>query len=176
MPKVSLDTIAPGYCQCGCGRQTAIIAKTDRAEGRIKGQPNAFIKGHHARLYPKPVDYIEDDNGCWVWQRHIMAVEGYGRLRIDGRFVMAHRYYYEKHVGPIPDGLVIDHLCRNRACVNPAHLEPVSLRENILRGEGIGARYARRTHCENGHPYEGDNLYVAPNGSRRCRICRRDAR
>lgn len=109
------------------------------------------------------------DDDCWWWQG--ATNEGYGRF-FDGKgSKAAHRWAYENIVGPIPDGLVIDHLCRNRGCVNPAHMEPVTDRENILRGEGRGAKQARQTRCKRGHPLEGDNLYNRPDGSRQCRAC-----
>jgi hypothetical protein len=116
------------------------------------------------------------DDECWQWVGSL-AGHGYGtlqRLHRPGRpTVMAHRMAYELLVGPIPDGLQIDHLCRNRGCVNPRHLEVVTQQENIRRGVGASARNARKTHCPQGHPLSGDNLYVSPAGWRQCRICRR---
>lgn len=88
--------------------------------------------------------------------------------------VGAHRVVYEELVGPIPDGLMLDHLCRVRHCVNPEHLEPVTNRENVLRGEGHSAKAARATHCLKGHPYAGENLRILSNGWRRCRACHRE--
>src|SRR6266576_3456485 len=86
---------------------------------------------------------------CWPWQAN--RGRGYGNVWIAGRMYRAHRVAYELLIGPIPEGLTLDHLCRNRGCVNPAHLEPVTSRENTLRGEGISANNARKTHCKHGH-------------------------
>jgi hypothetical protein len=97
---------------------------------------------------------------------------GYGRFNIDYRYRLAHRYAYELLRESIPDGMVIDHRCRNRPCVNPDHLEVVSMRENTLRGVGVTAINARRTHCPKDHPYSEANTYVSPKGYRQCRICR----
>ncbi len=88
--------------------------------------------------------------------------------------VSAHRYAYELMVGPIPAGLTIDHKCRVHNCVQPAHLEPVTCRVNILRGD-TGQNNAQKTHCPHGHPYSDDNLIVTLEGWRRCRTCRREA-
>jgi hypothetical protein len=109
------------------------------------------------------------DEPCWLWTTSLLDRHGYGKFGIDGRTLQAHRVAYEMFIGPIPDGLVIDHLCRNRACVNPAHMEPVTVAENNRRG-AIGAR----TQCFRGHSLEGDNVYVGPDGARRCRLCRRE--
>lgn len=169
-------------CECGCGQPTKIAKLTDRRRGTVKGQPNRFLKGHHIAVYnrvakklPGP-GYLVQDCGyttpCWVWQRFINP-GGYGMLKIDGRTKVAHRDSYERLVGPIPEGLELDHLCRVRACVNPDHLEPVTGRVNILRGEGQGAKHARKTHCVHGHPLSGDNIWVSPQGWRRCLTCKR---
>lgn len=107
---------------------------------------------------------------CWIWNGTIC--DGYGRFRIDGKDVFAHRWSYELLRAEIPPSLRIDHLCRNRACVNPWHLEPVSQRENVLRGEGVPALNARKTHCNSGHEFTYANTYVDPDGGRECRICR----
>lgn len=118
------------------------------------------------------------ESGCWRWLGYVDP-NGYGRKNLrkheGGGYVYAHRWSYEQMVGPIPEGLTIDHLCRNRGCVNPEHLEPVTRGENVLRGEGPAAQAARKTHCPKGHAYEGENLYVNPNtGHRMCVTCQRN--
>lgn len=108
---------------------------------------------------------------CWLWTGYI-ADTGYGQFA-SGHTRLAHRISYQLVVGPIPEGLQIDHLCRVRHCVNPLHLEPVTQRENLLRGETITARNAAKTHCPRGHAYTAENTYVRPRGSRECRTCNR---
>src|SRR6266568_5486930 len=97
---------------------------------------------------------VDRSGACWLWTAHV-GEDGYGTFSLDGHHQRAHRIAWVLLRGPIPEGLQIDHLCRVRACVNPDHLEPVTQRENILRGEGISALCARRTHCPQGHEYTG---------------------
>ena len=132
---------------CGCLKQTADVP------GEV---PDRFL------------DKILVGDGCWEWQGSRLGVSDYGRFDHE----MAHRVSYEYFVGPIPDGLTLDHLCRNRPCVRPSHLEPVTMQENILRGLAPSADNARKIFCIRGHPLFGANLYVTPDGRRQCRICR----
>lgn len=110
--------------------------------------------------------------GCWLWTGYLDP-GGYARVTIDDVRTVAHRVSWEYFVGPIPEGLTIDHRCRQRSCINPYHLEVVSLRDNILRGNATGAVNARKTQCSKGHPLSGPNLYTTPQGRRICRVCRR---
>ena len=123
---------------------------------------------------------VEKTETCWLWKAGKDG-NGYGVAvlgsRSDGTYqlVKAHRHSYESLVGPIPDGLHLDHLCRVRHCVNPEHLEPVTQRENILRGEGASAQAARQTHCKNGHELVPENLVKRANpNARECKVCHRD--
>ena len=119
------------------------------------------------RFWPK-VDK-DGPGGCWLWTASIKP-QGYGEMRVDGVNCYAHRISYEHHKGPIPEGYQIDHLCRVRHCVNPDHLEAVTQAENIRRAPNYNRA---KTHCQYGHPYSGDNLYVLGNGWRYCRECQR---
>lgn len=123
-----------GLCLCGCGSPTPLSKRTER--GYVRGEFVCYVIGHHRRS--SPLEYIVDEEtGCWNWQRSL--VKGYGRIYTqDHRYEAAHRIFYERKFGrdSIPDGLYLDHLCRNRRCVNPDHLEPVSHAENLRRGSG----------------------------------------
>ena len=147
---------------------------------RVHGDPNFVHPYGPPRRYVAPVEdrlrakIHVADNGCWEWTGR-RCQEGYGSLIINGRINLTHRISYELHVGPIPEGLHIDHLCRNRSCCNPEHLEPVTPKVNSLRGVGRGALNAAKTHCPQGHPYSGDNLRVVC-GRRECRTCHAERR
>jgi HNH endonuclease len=115
-------------------------------------------------------------NGCWQWIGRL-SYAGYGQFYVGDRCFRPHRTSYEWERGPIPDGLELDHLCRNRGCVNPDHLEAVTHKENVRRGRALEVMLARKravTHCPKGHPYEGDNLWTNSRGHRWCKTCRRE--
>lgn len=123
------------------------------------------------------------ESGCWEWIGR-RNQGGYGRFYIgtgtnDQRYASAHRWSYERVVGEIPDGLDLDHLCRNRSCVNPAHLEPVTRQENIRRGVGpqlLGKLNGDKRQCVNGHEFTVDNTRIRRGGGRACRQCERGRR
>lgn len=111
---------------------------------------------------------VEKSDYCWNWKASTFR-NGYAQFHPDKNSVLAHRFAYELVIGKIPQGMTIDHLCRNRSCVNPAHMEIVTRRENILRGEAPAAIHARKTHCPKGHalPETRNKL-----GQRICKTCR----
>jgi len=119
-----------------------------------------------ARSIPEP------NTGCWLWDGALTG-SGYGTITIDGRTIGAHRASFGAFRGEIPDGLQLDHICRVTSCVNPAHLEPVTNRENQVRGVGFVARNARATHCPRGHEYTEANTR-RHRGRRFCRACHRE--
>lgn len=116
--------------------------------------------------------HIRPAGDCWEWTGS-RTNNGYGQLRVAGKSAMAHRAMYEYFVADIPNGLDLDHLCRNRACVNPWHLEPVTRSENLKRAEGLG-KYKRPDCCPNLHAYDQANTRITTKGSRACRTCERE--
>jgi hypothetical protein len=176
MKRARLDRLSDQLCECGCGQFTSIGTKS--------GKPNQYVYNHHSAGKERPrrptverfLERIggETDTGCWPWTGSV-DTHGYGHFAVNGRTTRAHRFSYEHFVGPIPEGLTLDHLCRNRPCVNPAHLEPVTNAENVRRGNATSAINARKTHCIHGHPFDEENTYIAPgNGMRTCRTCKRE--
>lgn len=116
--------------------------------------------------------HVSIEGDCWIWTGS-RSGNGYGMIAVDNVRWMAHRYAYTALVGAIPEGLDLDHLCRNRACINPAHLEPVTRSENLKRGAPRGERQRARTHCPHNHPYDEQNT-TRRNGRRICKACDRD--
>ena len=112
---------------------------------------------------------------CWISNR-VAQPNGYTKMACLGKVALTHRVAYRAFTGPIPDGLVIDHLCRQRACCNPDHLDAVTNQVNLLRGEGFVAQQVLRTHCPRDHALVGDNIYRRPghDNKRECRTCRND--
>ena len=117
---------------------------------------------------------VRQEGGCWVWGGRVNW-RGYGYMSFRDQDRPVHRLMYEACRQPVPENLTLDHLCRNLRCVNPDHLEPVTNRENILRGDGPAAICARKTHCKRGHALTPDNLYSSPSveGQRVCKTCTR---
>ena len=125
-----------------------------------------------ARFWAK----VDKTDGCWLWKGSV-APNGYGKFGLRHHHaVYAHRYSYALQIGSIPDGLMIDHLCRNRACVFPAHMEPVTRKENLLRGIGFAAANARKVACPQGHTYDVVNTYYDTKGRRSCQTCSKHRR
>lgn len=178
-------TIPLGLCQCGCGNPTSLVTHTCRKRGRVRGQPAAYLPGHNSlrakslkQRFLSHVDVIPD--GCWEWTGYRLYT-GYGRFAVGSRtagtkrVVYAHRMSYELFVGPVPDGHDLDHLCRNRACVNPAHLEPVTHRENCLRGKAPNIQRHHSGKCKRGHDQIPENRRAERDKRgvirHRCRLC-----
>jgi hypothetical protein len=128
-----------------------------------------------SRFWSKLV--LDEATGCWQWTAALIS-NGYGSyFRAHGASRLAHKTAFEVLVGAVPRGLELDHRCRNRACVNPAHLEPVTRRENTMRGlrpAQMRVRNVNKTHCKHGHEYVPENIYVCPRGKRECKTCQRE--
>lgn len=157
---------ASGFRECRTCKRERDLNRASRAK-RPPWSLDAFID---ARLSPNEL------TGCLEWTGALSRY-GYGTVKLPTgskpSTLSAHRANYVRKRGPIPDGLHLDHLCRNPKCCNPDHLEPVTQRENTLRGTSPPARQARQTHCKRGHELAGDNLSIRSNGGRVCRACSR---
>lgn len=137
-------------------------------DATVGGPIKRYAKGSpHDRLM-RYVDRADHPDTCWEWVGGV-STQGYGRLG-DG---YAHRISYEVMVGPIPDGLELDHLCRNRRCINPNHLEVVTAAENTRRGMSPSMVVRRNRTCSHGHTLSGGNLYIRKSGGWQCRTCKR---
>lgn len=113
--------------------------------------------------------HIRLDGECWTWTGSLTR-DGYGRMSVLDVSKLAHRVTYEHLIGPVPEGLTLDHLCRVRSCVNPSHLEPVTQAVNVARGLNLNTL---KTHCKRGHAFDQRNTYLRPAGGRACRTCLR---
>jgi hypothetical protein len=161
-------------CECGCGEPAPIAQRTSNAAGHVRGKPVRFLPGHHSRTdvnerfdskwTPEP------NTGCHLWTAGT-DMHGYAQFRVNGKGLGGHRFAWVRAHGPVPDGLHLDHLCRVRCCVNPAHLEPVTVRENIMRSPLRGTQKMGITQCPRGHSYDDANTYRRPDGGRGCRKC-----
>lgn len=139
----------------------------DGRSRRVRGRPVRRLATRTDRRSTHHPDF----GWCWLWLGDSVK-GGYGRVRHGGRNVLAHRWAYELLVGQIPDGMTLDHLCRNPACVRPSHLEAVTMLENSLRAPtSVTATNTAKTRCPKGHPYDESNTYRMPSGGRDCRAC-----
>jgi len=168
------DCARPSYVKGFCGRHYTRYWR--------HGDPTLGASDHHSGSPEERFWAKVDKNGplfngtpCWMWTAY-KSKSGYGNFTpVHGGLPQrVHRFAYELLIGPIPEGLTLDHLCRVRHCVNPSHLEPISIKGNVLRGTGISANNARKTHCSRGHVFDFLNTHIDRRGNRNCRHCAND--
>ena len=162
-----------GWKDCARPRHRGQLCSMHAARRRLgipMDQAPRIIGDLEVRFWSKVVPAGALD--CWRWGASLND-GGYGQIMIGNRPLRAHRVAWELLRGDIPTGLVIDHLCRNRACVNPWHMEPVTNEVNIERGNFRSTRRPPKTHCPSGHEYVGDNIRIGTDGYRSCRACER---
>lgn len=140
-----------------------------RSRARARGEDVPYLRQGPAFMDPleRLLRHVDASGDCWEWTAS--TTHGYGRFSRQ----RSHRALYEMLVGPVPEGLELDHLCRNRACVNPDHLEPVTRRVNVLRSPLAAGARARQTHCHLGHEFTPANTLISRRNQRECRACRR---
>lgn len=134
---------------------------------RMRSNPIPLLTPRQENRFWSQVE-VHHPAGCWEWTGP--PRDGYGRISIQYVSYQAHRLAYLLLIGPISEGMTLDHLCRNRLCVNPDHLQPTTNAENLRRGFGVSAQNARKTHCKRGHELDDMNVYWW-HGFRHCRAC-----
>jgi HNH endonuclease len=163
-------------CSLRNGRPKLLICQICKTPYRKKNNVLACSRAcsNQVRFW----QYVEKTADCWIWHG-AASKDGYGIFVEYGEHLekimwRTHRFAYVTLVGPIPDGLTLDHLCRNRSCIRPAHLEPVSNVENLLRGNSWSGINKRKTHCKHGHVFDEANTYYDKHGDRHCKTCGRE--
>jgi len=153
-----------------------LSSESQRSQGGARGESrmtSSKRKKPKLRAYNRFWDRVKKrhSNFCWDWLG-LKNERGYGRFWMNGKLRKAHVVAYGWLIGRIPEGMELDHLCRNTSCVNPSHLQPVTHAENVRRGASPAAKNQARAKCVNGHPFSGKNLYLYKGIHRHCRTCR----
>lgn len=174
-PKSHYDVTLRHFCSRACAGNWKKANPDFKGSKRIPGKPLGKHRNTDSELRSRILSTVEmcPTSGCWLWPTD---EKGYGYSWDGKKKMRAHRMSYEVFRGPIPTGLPLDHLCRVTCCVNPYHLQAVTIRENTMRGIGPAAWNAAKTHCKNGHPFSPENTHVDRLGKRVCRTCAHEKR